>query len=267
LKISKKLDENLIAVVVALLLNASCLTSSFGTEIAPVTTPASEVDVYTPPENMNNFRRALKVKREALADANFSADVQLFNERRGSFPASQPDKLCHGAEKIIFSCKANKKIISLCGIPSSGNKIEYIQYRFGEIGNIQNNIPSHKIHPMDYFKKSHASEGTYHDTNIIFYDENTKYVIYDQFSEDLRPDIISGKRLVRLYQGVAVFIKGEAIPDDDLPDAEYKFSSISECTEKNIGSGLPYGAYQQSSLLLIMPSDIQLKPSHSYWVK
>lgn len=271
MKISKKRNENLIVAVVALLLNVSCLTPSFGAKIAPVTNvaaPATEVEVYTTqPVNMSDFRSALKAKRGELADENFSAEVQQSIERRDSFAASQPDKLCNAEEKIIFSCKSNKKIISLCGIASSGNEIEYIQYRFGEIGNIQNHIPSHKIQPMDYFKQSYTSEGTYHDTNIIFYDENTKYVIYDEFSIDLRSDIISGKRLVKLHQGVAIFIKNETIYDDDLPDAKYKFSSISECTEKNIGSGLPYGTYQQSHLLLIMPSDIQRKPSHSYWVK
>lgn len=59
---------------------------------------------------------------------------------------------CTPQEKVLFSCVAGKKIVSLCASPALTPKTGTVQYRFGPPGRPERLLPTAPAHPRAIMK-------------------------------------------------------------------------------------------------------------------
>ncbi|MBX3617541.1 hypothetical protein [Nitrosomonas sp.] len=57
-------------------------------------------------------------------------------------PADAAETLCKQQEQVIFSCSLSKKTVSVCASKDFSVSNGYLQYRFGQKGNIELNLPA-----------------------------------------------------------------------------------------------------------------------------
>lgn len=69
--------------------------------------------------------------------------------------ASGANSLCQDGEQIAFSCKAGKKLISVCASADAGPGTGYVQYRFGPA-----NAPEISLPPAGVTPDKGAKSGT-----------------------------------------------------------------------------------------------------------
>jgi hypothetical protein len=92
---------------------------------------------------------------------------------------------CKDGEGAFFNCfvKGTKKVASLCGGYSAGNKeYGYLQYRFGPIGNPEFKYPA-TTDPEDTKDKFNSSAGRgleyeFHERAVQFTNLNYSYILY-----------------------------------------------------------------------------------------
>lgn len=86
--------------------------------------------------------------------------------------------LCEKDEFTYFSCKASKKVISLCASTDLGPKFGYLQYRFGIPNKVELEYPTTKAHPNGLFFESSAVYSGGIDNHLSFTNGAYKYVVY-----------------------------------------------------------------------------------------
>lgn len=64
--------------------------------------------------------------------------------------ADAPKSLCQADEDIVFACSTGKKLISVCASQNLSAADGYVQYRFGNEGNIEMSVPESKAHPSKF---------------------------------------------------------------------------------------------------------------------
>lgn len=98
---------------------------------------------------------------------------------------SEESTLCHSFEEIYFSCYINNKIVSLCAGGNLSPERGYVQYRYGEIDNIEFQYPKKYIPPRKHIEISDVVIGNIDLTHIKFRSGSYDYVIYQGFPSGL----------------------------------------------------------------------------------
>lgn len=76
------------------------------------------------------------------------------SEKDQAIAEIESSTLCTSDEKIIFSCNTTKnQVVSLCSSSHLTETVEYLQYRFGNVGKIpEMSYPVTREHPNKYFE-------------------------------------------------------------------------------------------------------------------
>lgn len=98
------------------------------------------------------------------------------------------DTLCVAKEKIVFSCSAGKKIISVCSSENLSSDTGYVQYRYGTKTMTELTFPEQKNHPKDFAKGGNLTfsggGGSYMRLNNGTY----SYIVYSGIGKNWEKD-------------------------------------------------------------------------------
>lgn len=108
-------------------------------------------------------------------------------------PKSQPQSLCRGEEKIIFSCAVTPgaRIVSLCASNALDHRRGYLQYRYGKPGAIELQFPQARANTQIAFRYAHYFRAQVDRTEVSFDTQGYRYTLFDYFEGDVKPAIIT----------------------------------------------------------------------------
>ncbi|MBB3223954.1 hypothetical protein [Pseudoduganella umbonata] len=85
---------------------------------------------------------------------------------------------CAADERILFSCAANKKTISVCVSPSALNN-SYVEYRFSAAGKMTFSYRADASQPKHLFQRVHVTGASSASTIIWFENDGYVYLMND----------------------------------------------------------------------------------------
>ena len=99
--------------------------------------------------------------------------------------------LCQQGETVLFSCrlKDGKKIVSLCGSTSLTAAEGYLQYRFGEAGQVELEFPRQRQETRKLFRYSHYFRYQVERTAVSFDNNGYRYTVFDNYEGDTQPKV------------------------------------------------------------------------------
>ncbi len=107
-----------------------------------------------------------------------------------SVDAGQPiPSHCLAQERVIFSCKLRltDEVLSLCSDGSVGDKITYLQYRFGKPGKADLHFPAYLADSLQSFKLMHYFRADVDRRELRFTHDDTNYVVFAYVEGEERP--------------------------------------------------------------------------------
>jgi hypothetical protein len=119
----------------------------------------------------------------------------------------QPNSLCAGTERIVFSCLTKRagrspaKIVSLCASRDLTKEQGYLQYRFGLAQKVELEFPSSRTGTQPQFQYTHYMRYQVDLTEINFAIDGYQYQIFDDYNGEERPRIST--------EGVSVTASGK----------------------------------------------------------
>jgi hypothetical protein len=105
---------------------------------------------------------------------------------------------CSDSELVVFSCqiKSSKKYLSVCASRSLDGTGRYVQYRFGPLGKMELEFPADRTNSVEQFKLTHYFRAKVDRRDLIFTNNNTKYVVFSHFEgEEMPPQNQAGVRI------------------------------------------------------------------------
>ncbi len=112
----------------------------------------------------------------AIATAAFCLAIILFATAALATSARANSKThCGPNEKVIFSCKTDKKTVSVCQTTADGS----VQYRYGKPGGILDISLPANVGSMDGVVKGVTTYTNAGGPYIAFRNKNTKYIVHD----------------------------------------------------------------------------------------
>ncbi|HEV7746415.1 MAG TPA: hypothetical protein VGO56_15570 [Pyrinomonadaceae bacterium] len=111
--------------------------------------------------------------------------------RRADNIELQPNSLCAGTERIVFSCltKRAAKIVSLCASRELTKEQGYLQYRYGLPGNVELEFPNSRTGTQQQFQYTHYMRYQVDLTEINFAIDGYQYQIFDDYNGEEKPRI------------------------------------------------------------------------------
>jgi len=148
-----------------------------------------------------------------VASRSFAGDVQSISQTT----------LCRGEEQIFFSCPvaASAKIVSHCGAKIIDTRRSYVQYRFGRVGALELQYPRERANTQRAFRYAHYFRSKMDRTEIIFDNQDFRYVVFDYYEGDARPGIKeAGVRVTRHRREQETVLKYSGNPISRLGNLE-----------------------------------------------
>lgn len=175
--------------------------------------PASETSTGTMQTRLYTCLLVVLLASLALttADVGLAPAVRSQTKtRRANTIKLQPNSLCAGNERIVFSCltkargpaKGSSKIVSLCASRDLTKEQGYLQYRFGLPGKVELEFPSAHTGSQQQFQYTHYMRYQVDLTEINFAIEGYQYQIFDDYNGEERPRIST--------EGVSVTARGKS---------------------------------------------------------
>ncbi|HEV7683014.1 MAG TPA: hypothetical protein VGO68_12870 [Pyrinomonadaceae bacterium] len=134
----------------------------------------------------------------AIASTDVGLEVRSqTNTRRANSEKLQPNSLCAGTERIVFSCltkphgpaKGLSKLASLCAAHDLTKEQGYLQYRYGLPGKVELEFPSSRAGTQQQFHYTHYMRYQVDLTEINFEIDGYQYQIFDDYNGEERPRI------------------------------------------------------------------------------
>jgi hypothetical protein len=132
-----------------------------------------------------------------------AAPLRLSTFQSAAAKTLQPNSLCAGDERIIFSCPIRRpaKIVSLCASKDLTSERGYLQYRFGLPDKIELEFPKSRTGTQPQFQYTHYFRAQVDLTEISFSINGYEYQITDDYNGEEKP--------AQMTQGVSVTAPGK----------------------------------------------------------
>lgn len=97
--------------------------------------------------------------------------------------------LCATGERVVWSCETVKerKLASLCGSTDLDRAHGYLQYRFGQVGQIELEFPRERVNTQSAFKYSRYTRPLVTMLKLEFVNNGFTYTISDDSNEEEKP--------------------------------------------------------------------------------
>jgi hypothetical protein len=132
----------------------------------------------------------------------------------GTFAISAPLTNCTKDEKVVFSCSAGKKIISLCAAPLKSHD-DYLEYRFAN-GKTKFSYRADKFNPEHYFERSIVVGASSMSTLIWFKNGDYTYVLNDPIKGDPFLTVRRSNKEIARIQCLADFSGDSELPNKNI---------------------------------------------------
>jgi len=135
------------------------------------------------------------------------------------------DTLCNSQERTLFTCKANKKTISICATQTFSESSGHLKYLYGKRGKIDLEYPRVESPASEWFKWSNISSPGVN-VYLKFSVGKFRYYIYsgqgESHSDNSNPNSIYHWE----YSGLAIFKEDELVRNIKCGDASLSESGL-----------------------------------------